>query len=311
MSVKIVFTEEQKNDIIYQYTKLHKSISAISKIYNVSITPIKRVLKENNIEIIATTKINEVGNIYGKLTVIEEAGRNKYKEVLWLCECSCIDKNTGKHPRITVRGADLRNGHTLSCGCIRKDIAEQWVDNLKGKNFGHLKVLYRGESDKHENARWWCQCDCKYQTIKLIAAQDLKKGNTKSCGYCNHISYGNEKILEIFKNNNIEVIPEYKFKDCIDINELVFDFYVPNDIPYCIEFDGRQHFEPYDFSGKLTQKEKEDNYKNRIKKDNIKNKYCIDNNIPLIRIPYWRYDDLCLNDLKLETSQFIYKGESN
>ena len=33
--------------------------------------------------------------------------------------------------------------------------------------------------------------------------------------------------------------------------------------------------------------------------------WCKENNIPLIRIPYTHYDDIIIDDLKLETSKFI------
>lgn len=39
-------------------------------------------------------------------------------------------------------------------------------------------------------------------------------------------------------------------------------------------------------------------------RDNYKNQWCKDNNIPLIRIPYIHYDDLCIEDLMLETTKF-------
>lgn len=38
----------------------------------------------------------------------------------------------------------------------------------------------------------------------------------------------------------------------------------------------------------------------------IKNQYCIDNQIPIIRIPYTHFNDLCIEDLQLDTSNFIY-----
>lgn len=40
-------------------------------------------------------------------------------------------------------------------------------------------------------------------------------------------------------------------------------------------------------------------------KDNYKNDWCKNNNIPLIRIPYTHLKDLCIEDLLLETSTFI------
>ena len=53
----------------------------------------------------------------------------------------------------------------------------------------------------------------------------------------------------------------------------------------CIEFDGEQHYEPRTFSGdkeKALIKFEEDK-----KRDAIKNKFCEDNGIILVRIPYW------------------------
>ncbi|WLV25849.1 hypothetical protein QR721_06510 [Aciduricibacillus chroicocephali] len=48
-----------------------------------------------------------------------------------------------------------------------------------------------------------------------------------------------------------------------------------------IEFDGEQHFKPvHHFGG-------EENYQLTQKRDEIKNKYCQDNNLELIRIPYY------------------------
>lgn len=39
----------------------------------------------------------------------------------------------------------------------------------------------------------------------------------------------------------------------------------------------------------------------------IKNQWCKDNNIPLIRIPYTHLDKLIIEDLKLETTTFLVK----
>ena len=40
-------------------------------------------------------------------------------------------------------------------------------------------------------------------------------------------------------------------------------------------------------------------------RDELKNEYCLKHGIPLIRIPYWHYNDLKLEDLLLETSEFL------
>ena len=51
-----------------------------------------------------------------------------------------------------------------------------------------------------------------------------------------------------------------------------------------------------------------DYYERTHKSDLIKNKYCFDNKIPLIRIPY--NADYTLNDLKLETTRFLLTPEN-
>jgi hypothetical protein len=55
--------------------------------------------------------INRVGQVFGKLTVLEQAGRNRLKKVLWRCQCEC-----GKEA-VVVSGS-LVTGNTTSCGCI-------------------------------------------------------------------------------------------------------------------------------------------------------------------------------------------------
>lgn len=57
-----------------------------------------------------------VGQIFGKLTVLSRAGRNKRRHALWLCVCSCGQKTT-------VSGDSLRRGDTKSCGCLQRENA--------------------------------------------------------------------------------------------------------------------------------------------------------------------------------------------
>lgn len=76
-----------------------------------------------------------------------------------------------------------------------------------------------------------------------------------------------------------------------------FDFYI-NEDNYLIEYDGEQHFKDTNGFFKTTLEEIQ-------KRDIFKNQWCKENNIPLIRIPYTRYDDLCIEDLLLETSKYV------
>lgn len=61
-----------------------------------------------------------------------------------------------------------------------------------------------------------------------------------------------------------------------------FYFYL-TDFGVCIEFDGIHHFEQRDGWTDLEEVQHH---------DNIKNKFCKTNKIPLIRIPYWKSIEL-------------------
>ena len=69
------------------------------------------------------------------------------------------------------------------------------------------------------------------------------------------------------------------------INVLKFDFYLPK-FNICIEYDGQQHFNPWwnDKSGV--------EFENTQKRDEIKNQYCYNNNIKLIRVKFNNKKDL-------------------
>lgn len=99
------------------------------------------------------------------------------------------------------------------------------------------------------------------------------------CKYCK-ISLGEKNISFILDELNIKYIREYKFKDCINIRILSFDFYLPK-LNTCIEFNGKQHYEQIDFFGG------EDAYNKTTLRDSIKEEYCKNNNIKLITIPYY------------------------
>lgn len=107
--------------------------------------------------------------------------------------------------------------------------------------------------------------------------------NGAKCVFCS-MSNGEIFIEKYMRINNIEFIPQYSFNDCKYIHKLNFDFYIPNK-NICIEFDGEQHFNIINHS---SDPDKNIKRLQDIKlRDSIKNKYCEDNNIKLIRIPYW------------------------
>jgi len=92
-------------------------------------------------------------------------------------------------------------------------------------------------------------------------------------------SYGEKRIQEFLISNKIYFIREKKFKTCMNIKELPFDFYLP-EYNLCIEYDGEHHFHIVSKYGGVE-------YLEKVKRnDTIKNIWCLDNSIKLLRISY-------------------------
>lgn len=112
----------------------------------------------------------------------------------------------------------------------------------------------------------------------------------QGCPMCNE-SRGERCISQWLDNCNIKHIPQYRFENCRDKYSLPFDFYLPQH-NLCIEYNGRQHYEPIDFFGG------EDAFKIRQRHDQIKKNYCRNNGVGLLCISYQQ-------DIEEELNKFL------
>lgn len=127
---------------------------------------------------------------------------------------------------------------------------------------------------------------------------NFKRGTR--CPKCNQ-SKGEKFISDYLTNQNISFITQVRFDDCRSKYPLPFDFGIMNNkdkIIALIEFDGEQHFKLSRFSTNVTQEQAEENLVLTQLRDQIKNQYCEDNNIPLLRI---RYDE----DIEEKLTKFL------
>lgn len=99
------------------------------------------------------------------------------------------------------------------------------------------------------------------------------------CPQCNESS-GERQVRQWLVEHNINYKFQKSFDDCRDKNPLPFDFYLPK-YNSCIEYDGRQHYAVIDWFNN------EEKFKLIQKHDRIKNDYCKNNDIKLLRIPYY------------------------
>lgn len=177
-----------------------------------------------------------------------------------------------------------RNGYSCpKCKGHASVTESEMIERLKEKNpFIEYISGYKG---MQPHATFKCKnCECQWN------ASPANVLNGRGCPYCRK-SRGERKIHQILIKMKIDFESQYKFDDCKNIRTLPFDFYIPS-LNLCIEFDGVQHFEPTRFNKKMSFEQAEENFKNVQIRDEIKNKYCKDNNINLLRIPYTEFDNI-------------------
>lgn len=218
--------------------------------------------------------INLTGQRFGRLTVLEMTDKRRGSSIIWKCRCDCGE--------ICYKPSkDLRDGRTKSCGCLQKENRSRIQKDLRGMRFGKLIVLDKEPYSLNNRKIWYCKCDCG--NYKEVSTYQLLAGRVQSCGCLQ--SKGNALIQSLLNEMNICFETEKTFPNCQDNYFLRFDFYLPG-YNCCIEYDGLQHFKA---TGGWNN---EEYFENITKKDEIKNQYCKENNINLIRIPYTDYEKL-------------------
>ena len=143
----------------------------------------------------------------------------------------------------------------------------EYLKVISYDGYGHPVLLMR------------CECGDLFTTEQHDLTTRLRHRCLKCVGKMSNIEY---KVKQWLLNNNIEFEEQKQFKECKGKKKcLPFDFYIPN-INMCIEVDGQQHFKD------VYSRYKRDNQEEY---DNIKTKYCKDNNIKLLRIPYYEFNE--------------------
>jgi predicted Zn-ribbon and HTH transcriptional regulator len=115
------------------------------------------------------------------------------------------------------------------------------------------------------------------------------------CPYCNLQSKGENVINKYLEKLNYNYQREYVDREVTSSTGRVlrFDFALlsDNNVLALIEYDGEQHYRPVTFNG-IDVNRAEALHDKTKRHDQIKNTYCQQHNIPLIRIPYWEFDNI-------------------
>lgn len=261
------------------------------------------------------------GQKFGNWVVISRDYSRNNGRGNWLCQCQCDAKTIR-----VVDGYSLTSGRSVSCGCIRDamsrergkvsheqsvirkerkkqmlQISKKPKEDLVGKTFGTLMVL---EKDGIRKRHSYYKCLClRCNSITIVRGSFLTSGKTYSCGCVKSI--GEMKIANLLNENNIPYTREKTFHDCIlpTGGHARFDFFV--DDRYVIEYDGVFHYKSNNGWND------EEHFLKLRSSDKYKNEWCEAHNIPLIRIPYTRLKDLCIDDLLLNPNSSRWQTASS
>ena len=207
--------------------------------------------------------------------------------------------NKGSHIKVKIicpiHGEFLQepNSHLKGIGCPSCGYERTQVSNNERTN--ELIRTFADRAEKiHGKFYDYSEVDIKKSNEKVIIicpkhGEFLQKPNDhlqgNGCPTCKE-SRGVKFVTTILRKYNIEYVREKKFKDCVNISgggrycrQLPFDIFIPSQNTI-IEYDGKQHYEPIKHFGG------EEQFQKQQRLDQIKNNYCRDNGIKLIRIPY-------------------------
>jgi very-short-patch-repair endonuclease len=153
---------------------------------------------------------------------------------------------------------------------VKKDLDtfKKEVATLGNNEYDVISDSYKNNKDKILIKH--LKCNTEY----LVRPNDFLSGHR--CPYC-RISFNEIKIENFLVENNIAFKKQWKIP--IDTKKVLrADFYLTK-LNTIVEYDGEQHYHPVFGEKELTiQKQR----------DSLKNKYCEENNINIIRIPYWK-----------------------
>ena len=169
------------------------------------------------------------------------------------------------------------NGHNCP-KCALEDLKNPRMSNdtfvqkakaIHGEEYDYSECKYAGAK---KPVRVICK---KHGGFDIVAHQHLRGFG---CPYCKS-PRGEIAIRTYLERNNIKFERQKVFAGCKYKKLLRFDFFLP-DHNLCVEFQGNQHYKPIGIWGG------EAALARQITKDNIKRKYCAENDIGLLEIKY-------------------------
>jgi len=200
-----------------------------------------------------------------------------------------ILKHNGCKTVFTMAPNDFLKGQRcpMCYGTPKKntDLFKQDVKNLVGDEY---RVIGEYDGNKIKTLMQHNICGYRWKTTP----NSFLRGTF--CPKCAVKSKGELRIREFLSRHRVAFKEQFRINECRHINSLPFDFAIfENDnIKFLLEYDGEQHFKVSRFNKDKRKMVKR--LKNIQLRDKIKTRYCKDNNINLLRIPYTEFDNIYL-----------------
>ena len=240
-------------------------------------------------EIVAFCKEHNVNFI--SIRNIQSSGKTRIKVSVFCSECGArFDVTADTLRRQKFPGLCTKCAHKHSADFKRfcaQDIVDRFeangytvltpVDKIKpvGKNKSYNRSIVEIQ-DKHGVIHKICWNNFSQRIEQFRALND---DGYSAVGH-RELSSLEKMVAEYLDNLGIPYKREFKFSNCRgDKRMLPFDFclnYADNN-KMLIEVDGARHYKEY--------------FAQLHKYDKIKDYFCASNNVPLLRIPYWEFDE--------------------
>ena len=229
--------------------------------------------KNNNGKTLDLEEVGRRADMHDK-KLISYHGFDKHNERVWELECLKCGCKANQYARWFNRCG----------GCYNIDKVNDHEKFEKLANQKHNnKYLY---DDPYKTSRDKINIFCKNCNLYFEQAPNNHLAG-KGCPRCKN-SKGELAVERYLIDNNINYFWRYKFDGLKHKGNLIVDFYLP-DHGKIIEYDGEPHYElSYYINKKIPNPE--ERLRDAQIKDNLKDIYAKENNLDMIRIPYWEID---------------------
>ncbi len=208
-------------------------------------------------------------------TILGYAGKDNKRDKYWLVSCNICNHKS----KLLSRFFSV----CKTCGVISKTNTYEHFSSCASVKHND-KYIYSPDGYVNTTTKIPIFCT-KCQDYFMQTPHKHLQGD--GCPRCNE-SKGEMRIAQYLAKKYIKFVRDKYFKGLRDKGPLRPDFYL-SELVLFIEFDGEGHYLPC-FGSTLEEKKK--NLEDCQRRDRVKDEWARENNIPLLRIPYWDFDKI-------------------